>query len=156
MTRPATTPSVRYPDSELVSPRSTGPPAPKSRIANASVATRQLMRRVRSSYVGAISAGSAMYGTWNIENAVAASRNATSTQIEAATVEAPAGTANVSAKNTGIATAPIVMKRRLDPVRTRSRSLPYPMNGSITTSQTLAPVTTRPATAAGTASASVR
>lgn len=65
-----------------------------------------------------------MYGTWNSENAVAASRNATSTQIAAAVGPAAAGTANVSAKSTGSVRAPSVMKRRRDPVRARSRSDP--------------------------------
>ena len=74
----------------------------------------------------------------------------------AAVGPAEVGTANVSAKSTGSARAPIVMKRRREPVRARSRSDPWPMNGSTRTSHTFAPVTTTPASAAGTASASVR
>ncbi len=87
----------------MSSPRLRAAPVrpPNRRIANASVATRHASRRVRLSYVGSSSAGSAMYGTWNSENAVAASRNATSTQIAAAVGPAAAGTANVGAKSTG-------------------------------------------------------
>ena len=97
-----------------------------------------------------------MYGTWKMLNAVAVARKATNTQTADAAGASPAGTANVSTNPTGSATAPTTIHVRRVPVRMSARSLRSPIHGSITTSQTLAAVTTRPATSAVTPSVSVR
>ena len=97
-----------------------------------------------------------MYGTWNRLNAVAVSVKAMSTQIAPTTGPSAGGTAKVSAKSTGEASAPISMSRRRVPCRARSRSVRAPMIGSMTTSQTFATVITAPAASAATPSESVR
>nr|BFF09402.1 hypothetical protein GCM10025699_07050 [Microbacterium flavescens] len=102
------------------------------------------------------SAGSAMYGTWNRLNAVAVRVNAKKTQIAATAGPSAGGTAKVRAKSTGMLHAPTSMSRRRVPWRARSRSVRAPITGSITTSQILASVITRPATSAATPSESVR
>ena len=86
-----------------------------------------------------------MYGTWKRLKAVAVARNATNTQMPDAPGARPAGTANVSTNPTGRAIAPTSIHVRRVPVRARARSLRAPIHGSITTSHTLAAVTTRPA-----------
>ena len=82
-----------------------------------------------------------MYGTWNRLNAVAASRNATSTQTPAATGPSAGGhREGEHEEHRQQRRAPSSMKRRRDPVRARLRSLRAPMTGSMMTSQTLARV----------------
>ncbi len=125
-----------------------GAPAPNSRIASVSTTTRAEMSRVRASYWSVSSAGSAMYGTWNSENAVAVMRKAMSTHTPEATGPIPAGTANVSTKNTGRASAPRIIAGLRVPRSARLRSLRAPITGSMITSHTFATVISAPAAAA--------
>ena len=92
------------------------------------------------------SAGSAMYGTWNRLNAVAAQHEREEhPDARARPVRVPAGTAKVSDEEHGQQRSrPAIMKRRRDPVRARLRSLRAPMTGSMITSQTFATVTSMP------------
>ncbi len=85
-----------------------------------------------------------MYGTWKRLNAVVDSTKATSTQSAEAKGARPAGTANVSVKNTGRLRAPMSMRVRREPVRCRMRSLSEPMSGSMMTSHSLARLTMSP------------
>ena len=97
-----------------------------------------------------------MYGTWKRLNAVAVARNARNTQVPDAAGARPVGTANVTTKATGSASAPTRIHVRRVPVAASVRSLRSPIHGSISTSHTFAAVTTRPATRAVTPSVSVR
>jgi hypothetical protein len=97
-----------------------------------------------------------MYGTWNRLNAVAVSRNATSTHSAPITGPSDGGTANVSANSTGSESAPMSMRRRRVPRLARSRSVREPITGSMTTSHTFDTVTITPARRAVTPRLSVR
>ncbi len=87
---------------------------------------------------------------------MAVRRKASSTQTAATAAGAPGGTAKVSRKRTGSETAPRSMKGRREPAAASILSERAPMTGSITTSHTLATVTTAPATIAATPRVSVR
>lgn len=97
-----------------------------------------------------------MYGTWKRLNAVAVIRKARKTHSADKPVGVPGGTAKVSRKNTGSATAPTSIIARREPRALSIRSLRAPITGSTMTSQILATVTTAPATNAATPSDSVR
>jgi len=68
----------------------------------------------------------------------------------------PAGTANISGKETSIPTAPMAMKRDRDPLRAADLSLQLPTMGRNSMSQTFGRSTTIDARPAATPSVSVR
>ena len=102
-----------------------------------------------------ISAGWAMYGTWNSANAEAARVNATTTHAPAAA--GPSGSpANMSMKHRGSRMDPRVIHGMRGPHVDRVRSDQRPTMGLKTTSHVLGRATMRPAAPAATPYSSVR
>ena len=105
---------------------------------------------VRSSTESVISAGIAMYGTWNTAKADAASRKNTSTHAAEMAVPNPVGAENVRMKTIGRRSPPTSRNGRRDRRRWAERSLIVPTIGRNTTSHSFGISTTTAATAAAT------
>jgi hypothetical protein len=96
-----------------------------------------------------------MYGTWNSPYAAPASRNVVPTQ-SAAAVGPTSGTANMRTNSGGSVRPPASIHGRRGPKRDVVRSDQPPTTGFQSTSRNFGTNTAAPATAAGTASVSVR
>ena len=120
------------------------------------MATRQVIRRVRSSYDEVISAGMDTYGTWKNAYAVAQARKQTSTQAASRTLPSSVGAANSSAKATASASPARSSHGRRGPRGSTVRSLIRPAIGLSTTSQAFGTKTMNPAARAAIPRLSVR
>ena len=144
ITSPATTAMTgsRAPRRRRRARRSSGPPAPKSRIASAEHDDPPgEQARARVVVVGELG-GQRDVGHLEQAEGGRGGEEREEDPDAGCRGREPAGTANVSTKPTGSASAPTRIHVRRVPVAASARSLRSPIHGSITTSHTLAAVTT--------------